>query len=424
VSLAPDWRAALLEGSRYRPGRWQVAGCAYLPCAPMGGGPVSPVDEDADGSLLAAAVSQHLREGTDAYLTYAALPFRNSAPAARGPLPYLERSVWPREQAIERSGVAIYHVAGWYDTFTRDAVLAYHNLDTPKRLTIGPWFHDQIHAYDKAAEALRWFDHWLKGVENGVQDEAPIHYWTSDAPPGREWRAARHWPPPEARLRDWYLGSGPSGSIRSANDGLLTDRPVGGEGRDDYRVDYTVTLGASNRWTAAAGGAPGPVSDYPDLAEHDRRALTYTSAPLAAGLEVTGHPVLRLWVSSDTRDLDLFAVLSEVRPDGYSDYVTEGWLRASHRALAPPPYDRLGLPYHRSYAEDAAPLGAEPVELVFDLLPTSKVFRAGHRIRLTIAGADNGNFATPVTLPPPRLSVHRGRQRASALTLPVVEPGR
>jgi len=422
--LTPSWREVVLEGARSRAGRWSVAGCTNVPCAPMRAGPVAPVDEDRDGSLLAAAVSEHLLKGNDVFLIYSSLPYRNSVRAPGRPPEYHERSVWPRKPAIERSGVAIYHVVGWYDTFTRDAVLAYHNLATPRRLTIGPWFHNHIHSYDKAAEVLRWFDRWLKGVPNGVTEEDPIHYWTIDAPQGREWRSARQWPIPAARNQDWFFLEGPSGSVRSPNDGLLGASRPAGESRDDYRIDYTVTLGPSNRWTAAAGGAPGPVKDYPDLRGRDRKSLTYTTSPLTGALEVTGHPVVHLWISSSAKDLDVFAVLSEVRPDGFSDYVTEGWLRASHRGLGKAPYDNFGLPYHRSHAEDVVPLPGEPVELVFDLLPTSKLFRAGHRIRLSIAGADNANFATPVVVPPPPLTVHRGGQRASYLTLPVVDAAR
>jgi uncharacterized protein len=221
------------------------------------------------------------------------------------------------------------------------------------------------------------------------------------------------------------LAPGSSGSVKSVNDGRLVDRramtaPDTAAGSDDYRIDYTVTLGASNRWTATAGGAPGPVRDYPDLKEHDRRSLTYTTPALAAPMEVTGHPTVRLWLSTTEPDADVFVTLEDVRPDGYSDYVTEGRLRASHRLLAEAPYDRLGLPYHRSFAEDRLPMTAEPALLQFDLLPTSKIFRLGHRIRIAITGADYGNFATPVVLPPPGLRVHRGPGRVSSVSLPVV----
>src|SRR5205085_4690766 len=74
VPLPPGW-----QETRSRLAHWANAGCTYVPCAPMGGGAVAPVDEDRDGSLLAGAVSEHLLRGSDVYTTYAAVPFRNSA---------------------------------------------------------------------------------------------------------------------------------------------------------------------------------------------------------------------------------------------------------------------------------------------------------------------------------------------------------
>lgn len=409
VLLPPKWREVITAGRRSDEARWPNAGCTYVPCAPMGSGQVAPVDDDADGSLLMAAVAEHRRLGSDVFVTYSSLPFRNSTDRNGTRRQYLERSMATMAPGIARSHVAIYHVAGWFDGFTRDGLLAYANLAGSRRITIGPWFHPQTQGYHKAAESLRWFDYWLKGVANGVLDEDPVHYWTLDAPPGTEWRSAKAWPVPEARPLELFPG--PDGRLDPTRPAPATAR---------YRVDYTTSLGSSNRWTATTGGAPGPVLDYPDLAANDQRALTFTSAPLPEAVEVTGHPVVRLRLAVDAPDTDVFAVLEEVGPDGFSNYVTEGRLRASHRRTGPAPYNRFGLPYHPSKAEDVAPLTGEPVDLEFDLLPTSKLFRAGHRIRLTLMGADNGNFMTPVTLPPPTWTVYLGGPDGSVLTLPVV----
>ena len=108
---------------------------------------------------------------------------------------------------------------------------------------------------------------------------------------------------------------------------------------------------------------------YPNtMMFNDEKGLTYTTPPLTAEVEVTGHPVVHLWVTSSARDGDFFVYLEDISEASYSKYITEGNLRASHRAISTAPYEYLGLPYHRSYAEDIADLPDQPVELVFDLI--------------------------------------------------------
>jgi hypothetical protein len=96
-------------------------------------------------------------------------------------------------------------------------------------------------------------------------------------------------------------------------------------------------------------------------------------------------------------------------------------LRASHRALDEAPFDNLGLPYHRSYREDVAPIPVdEPVELVFDLLPTAKRFCQGTRIRIAVTCADADNFDTPVLDPAPTMHLLRNAVHASFVELPLL----
>jgi predicted acyl esterase len=109
-----------------------------------------------------------------------------------------------------------------------------------------------------------------------------------------------------------------------------------------------------------------------------------------------------------------------VGADGSSRYVTEGVLRASHRALGKPPLAYLGLPYHRSFERDVIALPRHPVELVFDLHPISYLFAASRRIRLTITCADHDNALTPALRSPPTVQIHRDRQHPSYLVIPVV----
>jgi predicted acyl esterase len=96
-------------------------------------------------------------------------------------------------------------------------------------------------------------------------------------------------------------------------------------------------------------------------------------------------------------------------------------LRASHRALGEAPWDNLGLPFHRSYQEDVAPIPAgEPFELVFDLLPTARRFRQGTHIRIAVACADADNFETPTLVPAPRVHLLRDAVHTSFVELPIL----
>ena len=112
--------------------------------------------------------------------------------------------------------------------------------------------------------------------------------------------------------------------------------------------------------------------------------------PLAEDLEITGHPVLSLRIDSSIPDVDVYAILEDVAPDGTAtSYQMNGQLRASHRALAEPPIDYLGLPWHSHEEADAAPLvPGEPAVLEIEMFPLSYVFHQGHRIRLRLQFAD------------------------------------
>jgi putative CocE/NonD family hydrolase len=132
--------------------------------------------------------------------------------------------------------------------------------------------------------------------------------------------------------------------------------------------------------------------------------------------------VVHVWVSSTHRDGDFFVTLEEVEPSGRSHYLTEGALRASYRGLTEPPFDTLGLPYHSATAGTVQPLPDHPVELVIDLMATAVVIDAGHRLRLTINGADRPDFEAypdPAAAGVPVISVHRGLDRPSSVDLPV-----
>jgi hypothetical protein len=259
---------------------------------------------------------------------------------------------------------------------------------------VGPEGHcgwlavEKNNGFDITIEERRFFDYWLKGIDNDIMDENPVYYYTYNAPAGTEWRSAGQWPLKGEKRVKYFLGDG----------SLSTAEPTGVDQKDETTVSYQL----APRGQIPTGG------------------LTYETAPLSADLQVTGHPAINLWVSSTATDGDFLATILDVGPDGTAkSYNVQGRLRASLRKLQDPPYNNLGLPWHRSYEEDVTPLvPGQPAELEFDILPVSMVFKTGHRIRLVINFADR---ATPKLDPAPNIAVYHDAAHRSYLTLPVIE---
>ena len=150
--------------------------------------------------------------------------------------------------------------------------------------------------------------------------------------------------------------------------------------------------------------------------------LSFTGAPLAADTEVTGHPWAELHFAASEKDCTFFVYLSDVTPAGKSVYVTEGVFRALHRKLGanPPDIPATGPThsFNRTDAEHLVP--GEPAEAAFELLPTSYLFRQGHRIRLSIALADSDHFTRIPDGRPPEITLFNGGERPSRVVLPVI----
>jgi putative CocE/NonD family hydrolase len=385
----------------------------------------TPVDSDKDGSLLAQARKERggatLGKQSEGWLK--PFPFRDSTTPDGNKIWEGAANLYPLLDRINKSAIPVYMTTGWYDLFSgaNDMFLWYANLTIPKRLLVRPADHSEVEKnqfdLDFGAEAHRWFDYWLKGIDNGIMNEPSIYYYVMGASKKEEWRTSVQWPLTNQKTTPFYFGEGKTGSVASINDGFLRpDPPAHNDAADAYTVDYSTTSGKYSRWYAVNWPR-----NYPNMQTNDQKALTYTTQPLESDMEVTGHPVAHLWIVTDAPDMDFFVYLEEVDASR-STYLTEGNLRASHRALNKAPFNNLGLPYHRHYKNDLAPIRAgEPFELVFDLLPTSYLFRAGNRIRITITCADADNFETPALNPAPKLHLLRDRNHPSSIQLPVVE---
>lgn len=382
------------------------------------------VDDDVNGSLLKTAVKEHF--GNRSVLDiFEANPFRDSRDSLTGAM--IARDWQPSGcfQKIQEAQIPIYLWGGWFDGFVRDAFLIHRNTGASNKLVVGAWSHSprdpeisrEMFELLKVEE-LRWFDYWLKGIDNGIGSEPPIRYNTMKNGKSNEWRTTTVWPLPNAKATEFFFKAGPIGSVGSINDGLLdASVPTVNQEQDEYVVNYTATTGTTSRWCNVVGEGFG----YPSMTGNDQKGLTYTTRILSGDMEVSGHPVVCLWAASSVDDAEFFVYLEDVQPDGRSSYITEGALKASYRALSQAPYHFLDLPYHSECKADFKPLiPGQPTELIFDLLPTSYIFKAGNRIRLTITCADRDNSPIKELTPPPSITLFRGGTLCSKLILPLL----
>ena len=362
-----------------------------------------PVDEDSDGKMLAEARAEHSSnvEPHKFLKSYAYRDTRKNDFAF-----WLENNPMANLKEVNESSIPVYQWAGWYDFNIRDMFQWFVNMKNPQKLTIGPWSHASYDWDDiLAVEQLRWFDHWLKDIDNGIMDEPSINYAVIENGKVDKWHSTNDWPLPEADDVYYFFVEGPSGSSKSVNDGVLSkQKPTSDEGQDTYVVDYTAT------------------SEDDDMSTNDAKGLTFTSPPLEENIIIIGHPVVTLYVTSTTDDIDFYVYLEEVDVHGASKHITDGILRASHRPLMEPPFNNMGLPYHRHFSADTKPLEKNEVaELKFDLLPVARVSKKGNRARVTVTCADKSYTEQEQLDPAPTVNLFRNQRFASHILLPIAK---
>ena len=375
-----------------------------------------PVDEDRDGSLARAAVREHLANFrmpdfiTEFKCRDDALPYDPDFTAASfSPYNYLDQI--PKD-------VAVYAMSGWMDGagYANGTLSRFLTLPNPqRRLLLGPWDHGarvnvspwrarQEPEFPVLGEVLRFFDQHLAGRDTGLAEEDPIHYFVMHA---EEWRAARSWPAASETLRFY-----------TAPDRQLSPVSPSESTQESHPADFTAGSGSQTRYERIAG--IDATTYYADWTQREAKLPGFTTPPLETALEIAGHPIVSLWLASSEPDAAIFVYLSEVEADGTVRYVTEGLLRAIHRAEAPCPANyRTTWPWRTFARKDAKPMPAgEPQLLRFALLPVAWHFAEGSRIRLSIAGADADHFVQAPHGRPPLLTVVSGGEQATTIELP------
>jgi predicted acyl esterase len=337
----------------------------------------------------------------------------------------------------DRFDVPALHVNSWYDPTPRSTLALFnamrHGAEGPRGrdnqfLLMSPAGHcesEQLRwptrigrrwlgdaRFDYWGLYVRWFDRWLKDVENGVTSEPRARLYVM----GRdEWRSESEWPLARTRYTPYYLSSG--GRANSLHgDGALGPETPTAEAADELVYDPEDPVPTLGGTLCCVGGLDADPGAF-DQSETERRedVLVYSTPPLDEGLEVTGPIEATLYVSSSAPDTDFTAKLVDVYPDGRAFNIQEGIARARYRE-------------GRDREVWMSPGGV--YELRIDLEATSNFFGAGHRIRLEISsssfprwernlntGGRNHDEARGV---PARNRVHHSPRHPSHVLLPVI----
>jgi uncharacterized protein len=321
--------------------------------------------------------------------------------------------------------VPCFTIGSWYDFMCVGSVESYigrqhkggPNSRGKQQLLIGPWLHGgnknspkvadmtfpDSAKFDRDAHMIRWFDHHLKGIDNGVMKDPTVRYYVMGAvgekgAPGNEYRTAADWPV-KADATPFYLHAG--GTLSPA-------KPT------EAKSSTPLVADPKNPATIPARGFPG-AKDARDF-EKQPNVLTFSTDVLTEAIEWTGKVRAELFVSSSARDTDFIVRVSDVYPDGRSMLVMDYIRRARYRD---------------GYEKEVLLEPGKVYPVNFDIGWTSLIFNKGHRIRVTVASTGapfyevNPNTGEPLTIDLPektvvaRNAVHHDQQHASRIVAPV-----
>ncbi len=303
---------------------------------------------------------------------------------------------WYRERspALEHIDVPVLSAGNWgaFHLHLRGNVEGFKAVASAnKRLVMMTGSHiDPFYSEWGKAEQLRFLDRWVRGVDNGAEDDPPVRLAIRHGEQ-IEWRNEYEWPLARTQWRRYYLDA------RSAS---LSWSPPGDEGAISYL-------------------AP-------------RASVTFRAAPVVDEVEITGPVRLRLWIRATAPDTDVFVALRHfdenddelygVGPRGGPVPMAVGWLRASHRELD---LERTGVgrPWH-THTHHQPLVAGEPTALDVEIWPTSIVLAPGHHLRLEIRGNDEHmnplSHNQPGATPPGEVTVLSGPSHEAYLELPVI----
>ncbi len=295
-----------------------------------------------------------------------------------------------------RMNVPVLAVGGWSDAYSNAVPRMLENLPGFVRGIVGPWLHKYPHfavpgpAIGFLQECLRWWDHWLKGIDRGVEHDPAFRvYMQNSVPPkaayetrdGR-WLGEQSWPSPNVEATRFYLRDGRlKESSGDSTETLIRSPETVGQAGGEYCMIWL--------------GPEGPTDQRVD----DAGSVCFETALLDGRMEILGAPVLDLEISSDKPVAHLIARLNDIAPDGSATRITYGVLNLTHRdshehpeALSP------GKRYRVSLRLDDIAYAVPP----------------GHRVRVALST----NY-WPMIWPAPEVATVTLLEGTSSLSLPL-----
>lgn len=286
------------------------------------------------------------------------------------------------------------NMGGWYDLYSRDTFTNFNglikNAKTPEakksKLIVGPWPHplslstitgdvdfgpDSMIDLDQLE--LRWFNYWLKGIDDGILDEPPIKIFIMGV---NKWREENEWPLKRTEFQNWNLHS--NGNANSIfGDGIISVDLPNQEPIDVFEYDPDNPVETIGGTTCCSPNIV-PWGAYDQRPVESREdVLCYTTEELTNDLEVTGPIKLVLYASSNAINTDWTGKLVDVFESGYAMNLCDGIVRASHRD---------------SFTNPEPIVPGQVYKYEIDLGVTANVFKKGHRIRLEISSSNFPKF--------------------------------
>jgi putative CocE/NonD family hydrolase len=332
-----------------------------------------------------------------------------------------DRAWWEKRDltpSLDRVKIPVLCWTGWYDNFTGGSLQDFKRREAAAgkehtHLMIGPWDHEGSSEHTTKAICMpvpptgkaRWdtyqhfFDRYLMGINNGFGRDGRVRYFTIGA---NRWQVAPSWPPPGTQPTPFYLRTGGQLSESKPNDDAAPARFT-----YDPADPVVETVGL-NCWAVCGQlGDRRPIESRADV-------LTYTTPRLDSDLELTGPIAMKLYAASDATDTDFTVALSDVFPNGLSNPIQEGIIRASAREDV---FDPTSIEPGHIYAYD------------IDLFATSYLVKAGHRIRVSISSScfdryernlnTGERFGTNSTIRVAHQEIHQSAAHPSHILLPL-----